>query len=139
MEKGEISLHKAVQTLPHEREPVQPISGRAESRPKAPPNEEDGVIRQVLALTATLSFPAQEKLRWQWRQMPRPVVMGDIGAWLRTALDSERRQVADKAFDFIVWNAEKLKHNDKVVEWLAEYERGDASEPCDDATTGDGP
>jgi hypothetical protein len=50
-----------------------------------PPSEEDTFIRRVLALAATLSFPAQEKLRREWRLMPRPVVYADIGAWLRTA------------------------------------------------------
>ena len=69
--------------------------------------------------------------------MPRPVVMGDIGAWLRTALDSERREVADKAFDFIATHAERLKHDEKVRAWLANYERGDASESCDDAAAGE--
>jgi hypothetical protein len=116
-----------------QRGPVEAIQGRNESkRARVPPSEEDGIIRQILALAAALSFPAQEKLRWQWRQMPRPVVMGDIGAWLRTALDSERREVADKAFNFIVTPVERLKHEEKVRAWLDQYERGDASEPCAD-------
>jgi hypothetical protein len=133
-------------TMPRQRGPVDAVQEEPNveppkpKRPRVPPSEEDAIIKQVLALAATLSFPAQEKLRWQWRQMPRPVVMGDIGAWLRTALDSERRQVADKAFDFIATPVERLKHDEKVRAWLDQYERGDASEPRDDATTtGDGP
>jgi hypothetical protein len=133
-------------TMPHQREAVEAIRGAPESepaearRPRAPPSEEDLIIRQVLALAAPLSFPAQEKLRREWRQMPRPVVLGDIGAWLKTALDSERREVADRAFDVIVTPGEKLRHDQKVRAWIDEYERDNPDhEPIDDATTtGDG-
>ena len=36
-----------------EREPVEAVQEEKARAPKAPPNEEDGVIREVLALAAT--------------------------------------------------------------------------------------
>jgi hypothetical protein len=132
-------------TVPRQRGPVQPIQeepkvepirGRSEpSRPpKAPPSEEDAIIKQIMALGASLSYPAQMTVAREWRLTPRPVTSVDIGVWLRMALDSQRREVADKAFDFIVSNAEKLKHDEKVRAWLDEYERATPDhEPNDDA------
>jgi len=67
------------------------------------------------------------------RETRRQGAHGDIRAWLKTALDSERRQAADDAFAFINAAGEKRKHADRVIEWDAEDARGDASEPADDA------
>lgn len=138
MEKGEISLHKAVGTVRRERRPVEAIQRRNElpRPPKAPPSDGDRIIRQVMSLASTLSGPDQERLTRAWRMNPRPVAYVDIGAWREGALDSQRRQAADDFFNSIVSVTEKLKHNDRVVEWLRKYERGDASEPCDDEEAG---
>ncbi len=66
-------------------------------------------------------------------EAPRAVVYTDILGWLTTASDDWRRRLSDDAFSFIVSAEERLKHDETVRAWLAKHERGDASEPCDDA------
>ena len=68
VEAGRASFHEAAETAHRERGPVQPIAQAIKGRPepnwaRVTPGEEDTFIRQVLALAATLSFSAQEKLR----------------------------------------------------------------------------
>jgi len=76
-----------------------------------------------------------EKGHTAWPATPKPdapVPIDDyrsIIAWLATAPDSERRRLADDAFSFIGSAEERVKHGDKVVEWLREHGIGDAWEP----------
>lgn len=65
VEAGRASFHEAAETARRERGPVQPIAQAIKGRPESnwarvPPSDEDTFIRQVLALAATLSFPAQD-------------------------------------------------------------------------------
>ena len=65
---------------------------------------------------------------WPTTRLPVPIAYIDIIAWLAAASDSERRRLADDAFDCVVSAAEKLKHDAKVQAWLAKHECGDAVE-----------
>jgi hypothetical protein len=141
-------------TIPRERGPVQPIQeepnvqpikGRSESNrpPKAPPSDRELVIRNLLAGFDSLSYPEQTQFERARRLTPRPVAMGDIGAWGATALDSELSRVMAAFFNRIRSDAGKLKFFYETVKpWLDAYERDNPDhEPCDDenqTTEGDG-
>ena len=49
--------------------------------------------------------------------------LDDILAWRMSALDSQRRMVADAYFDAVASADERLKHDEVVRAWVEEYER----------------
>lgn len=72
--------------------------------------------------------PSRDDGQWPTMRLPIAITYLDIIAWLAAASDRERRRLADDAFSAIVSAEERLNHDEKVQEWLAEHERGDAGE-----------
>ena len=56
------------------------------------------------------------------------ISVDDVIAWRMSALNSQRRQIADAYFNAITSVSERLNHDEVVRAWIEEHERGDAVE-----------
>ena len=56
--------------------------------------------------------------------LPKAISYIDILAWLANASDSDRRRLADDAFDAINSAEERFRHDEKVSKWLDKHEAG---------------
>ncbi len=88
-------------------------------------------IRQRDARAVLRTLTGDERRRF----LAEANTLDDILAWRMDTLDSHRRTVADAYFDATGSIDEKMKHVEHVLQWLRKHERGDASEPAEDASS----
>jgi hypothetical protein len=124
MEAGEISLRKAAETVRHDADPVpldpKDLAARAEANTaKALKTDRRIDRRDVRVVYRRLN----EVDRGQFIAVV--ITIAYMVARLATALDSERRQVADAAFNVLRSNDERLRHDEVVRAWIDEYEHSE--------------
>ena len=105
-------------------------SGNVATPDPGPPRSQPPDLRQDAA-SEPWGGPPSPPGPWPTMRLPSAITYLDILAWLLNASDSDRRRLADDAFDAIDSDDERFRHDAKVSAWLDKQERGDTT------TTGD--
>jgi hypothetical protein len=122
VDSGEVGLRKAAETVRRDAEPARndETAAVAEANTRKWVESNARINKRDVRVVFRQLSDAERR-----RFLAEANTMDDILAWRMSALDSQRRQIADAYFDALRSNDERLKHDEIVRAWVEEYERSE--------------